>query len=124
MVAPGFRSSLPLLLAALLMVRHYVWDKFPPELQGEAWKLASALCILGLLALVWNAKWWPVFAVFAFEELQVAICSAWYMVEPWHVPDGMAVCSAKAGIDLGAFGVMFVALAVWWALPRTRCERL
>jgi hypothetical protein len=117
-VGQRYAHSLPVLLALLLMVRHYVWDKFPPELQGEAWKLTSALCILGLLALVWQARWWPVFAVFAFEELQVAICSAWYMVEPWHVPEGMATCSAKAGIDLGAVGVMFVALAVFALLRR------
>jgi len=90
----------------------------PPELQGEMWKLASAVCILGLLALLWQARWWPVFAVFAFEELQVAVCSAWYMVKPWHVPAGMATCSAKAEIDLGAFGVMFVSLALFALLRR------
>jgi hypothetical protein len=112
-VGQRYASSLPILLALLLMIRHYVWDKFPPELQGEVWKLTSAVCILGLLALVWQAKWWPVFAVFAFEELQVAICSAWMMVDPWPVPDGMATCSAKAGIDLGALGVMFIAFALW-----------
>lgn len=112
-MARSSSHSLPVFLAALLMIRHYVWDKVPPEMQGSAWKLTSALCVLGLLALLWQAKWWPLFAVFAFEELQVAVCSAWYMLSPWHVPDGMATCSAKAGIDLGAFGVMFVAAIVW-----------
>jgi hypothetical protein len=124
-VAQRYAHSLPILLALLLMIRHYVWDKFPAELQGEAWKLTSALCILGLLALVWQAKWWPVFAVFAFEELQVAICSAWFMAAPWHVPEGMAVCSARAGFDIGALGVMFVALVLWWMIPsRKNCEPL
>jgi hypothetical protein len=108
-----YAPSLPVILALLLMVRHYVWDKFPAELQGEAWKLTSAVCILGLLAMVWQAKWWPVFAVFAFEELQVAICSAWMMADPWPVPDGVATCSAKAGFDMGAIGVMFVAFVIW-----------
>lgn len=111
-MAQSSSHSLPGILAALLMVRHYVWDKFPPELQGHAWKLCSALCILGLLALLWQSRWWPVFAVFAFEETQVAMCSAWYMVEPWHVPEGMATCSAKAGLDMGAIGVMLVAFAM------------
>lgn len=111
-------SNLSAALALLLMARHYVWDKFPPELQGSAWKLCSAVCILGLLAMVWQARSWPVFAVFAFEELQVLICSAWFMVEPWPVPDGVGTCSAKAGIDLGALGVMFVALVVWRSLRR------
>jgi hypothetical protein len=117
-VAQSSRDSLPALLAALMMVRHYVWDKFPPELQGHAWKMCSALCVLGLLALVWQAKWGLVFAVFAFEELQVAICSAWFMAAPWHVPEGMATCSAKTGFDLGALGVMFVAMVVWRTLRR------
>lgn len=89
-VGQKFANSLPFLLAALLMVRHYVWDKFPWHMQGEAWKLTSALCILGLLALVWQARWWPVFAVFAFEELQVALCSAWMMADP-----GLVGCKYK-----------------------------
>ena len=113
MAVQRYAPSLPVILALLLMVRHYVWDKFPAELQGEAWKLTSAVCILGLLAMVWQAKWWPVFAVFAFEELQVAICSAWMMADPWPVPDGVATCSAKAGFDMGAIGVMFVAFVIW-----------
>jgi hypothetical protein len=100
------------------MVRHYVWDKFPLELQGEAWKLTSALGMLGLLALLWQPKWWPVFAVFVFEELQVVLCSAWMMVDPWPVPDGVATCSAKAGFNLGALGVMFVSFALYWLLTR------
>jgi hypothetical protein len=57
--------------------------------------------------------------VFAFEELKVAICSAWMMADPWHVPDGMATCSAKAGFDLGALGVMFVAFALVWLVRTT-----
>ena len=123
-VARSSRDSLPVLLAALLMVRHYVWDKVPVELQGHAWKLCSALCILGLLALLWQSRWWPVFAVFAFEELQVALCSGWYMADPWPVPEGMATCSAKAGFDMGALGVMFVAFVMWWALSRRPYKHL
>jgi hypothetical protein len=103
---------LPAVLAALLMVRHYVWDKFPVEMQGSAWKLTSALCVLGLLALLYVRRWWPVFAVFAFEEVQVVVCNAWFMFDPWPVPEGVAVCSAKAGIDFGAIGVMLVAFAM------------
>lgn len=117
-MAQSSARSLPVFLALLLMIRHYVWDKVPFELQGSAWKLCSALCVLGLLAMLWQARWWPVFAVFAFEELQVAICSGWFIAAPWHVPDGMATCSAKAGFDFGALGVMFVALVVWRLLRR------
>jgi hypothetical protein len=94
------------------MIRHYVWNLVPYEMQGSMWKLGSAVCVLALLALVYVPRWWPVFAVFAFEELQVLICSAWFMIEPWEVPPGMATCSAKAEIDLGAFGVMFVSFAL------------
>ena len=114
-------SNLSAALALLLMARHYVWDKVPPELQGSAWKLCSAVCILGLLAMVWQARSWPVFAVFAFEELQVLICSAWFMVEPWPVPDGVGTCSAKAGIDLGALGVMLSLIHI--SEPTRRTER-
>lgn len=111
-VAQSSSPNLPVVLALLLMVRHYLWDKVPYELQGSVWKLCSAVCILGLLAYLYVPRWWPVFGVFAFEESQVVICSAWYIADPWPVPDGMGVCSAKSGIDLGALGVTFVAFAL------------
>lgn len=75
---------------------------------------------VAVLTLVWvnfyllrEALFLPLVAWWSFEELQVIICSAWYLVDPWPVPEGGAICSAKAGIDLGAFGILAVALLAW-----------
>jgi hypothetical protein len=97
--------------------RHYLWPHFPAELQGMASKGLGAAAVLYLLAVVWRLApsrplawvllWW------AWEELQVLICSAAYMVEPWHVEVGEGICSARFGFDIGAAGIMFVALLAY-----------
>ena len=48
--------------------------------------------------------WW------AWEELQVILCSAWFIFDPWPIDPGQAMCSAKLGFDLGALGVLIVAV--------------
>ena len=52
----------PLLLLGVL--RHYSWEWFPPEIQGQAWNAASSIVIvLFLLATKipqtkWVVIWW------------------------------------------------------------------
>lgn len=48
--------------------------------------------------------WW------AWEELQVILCSVWFIFDPWPIELGQAMCSAKLGFDLGAFGILIVAV--------------
>jgi hypothetical protein len=87
---------------------------------------------MAIIALVWIidslVQHWSVrlvALVWTFEQMQVVICSAWYAVEPWPVPVGVAMCSAKAGFNLGALGVMFAALVLWRLLSsRKNCEPL
>lgn len=56
--------------------------------------------------------WW------AWEELQVVLCSVWFIFSPWPVEPGQAMCSAKAGFDIGALGILIVAvLAFRLTLP-------
>ncbi len=120
------RSSLFVALLLIGVSRHYGWDFFPAELKGMASKGLGGVAVLSLLwLLVWSQKdaaliplagWW------SFEELQVIICSGWYMLDPWPVREGQAICSAKADIDLGAFGILAVAFLVW--LSTTNLDRL
>lgn len=81
------------------------------------WKIGAGLCILGLCLRLWLLERGKILACvvawMAFEELQVVICSAAYILTPWHVPEGMAVCSAATGFDLGALGLMAVAFIAW-----------
>jgi len=102
---------------ALGALRHYGWQFADDGLRGEAWKACSAACILGLAWMHYLERpsqyMAAVIAWLAFEELQVLICAAWWAADPWPVPDGCAVCSARAGIDIGAIGILLVALLVW-----------
>ena len=102
--------------------RHYLWPHFPPELQGMASKGLGAVAILVLLAVVWFKSdrskamglillWW------AWEETQVAMCSVAYMFSPWAVEPGQGICHALTGLDLGAFGVLFVAVLAYRSAP-------
>ena len=102
--------------------RHYLWPHFPPELQGMASKGLGAVAILVLLAVVWFKSdrskalglillWW------AWEETQVAMCSVAYMFSPWSVEPGQGICHALTGLDLGALGVLFVAVLAYRSAP-------
>lgn len=114
------RKSLYSLFVGLLIlaaVRHYGWALFPVEHRGMASKGLGGITVLTLAwVLVMHVKeamLLPLVAWWSFEELQVILCSFWYMADPWPVMEGQAICSAKADIDLGAFGILAVAFLVW-----------
>ena len=101
-----------LLLVGVL--RHYAWPYVPPELQGMASKGLGAAAILALLVCVWllaerHRMLLPVMLWWAWEEMQVVVCAASYIVEPWTVEAGQGICSARIGFDLGALGLVAVA---------------
>ena len=54
--------------------------------------------------LAWLLVWW------AWEELQVALCALAYMRNPWDVLPGQAICSALVGMDIGAAGILALAV--------------
>ena len=97
------------ILLAVGALRHYGWGLAPDELAGMAAKGLAAGAILFLLYRLYDPRFWPLFAWWGWEEAQVALCSAWYMAEPWAVAQGQAICSAKVGFDLGAIGIVAVA---------------
>ncbi len=101
------------LASALLLIgalRHYGWALVPVELAGVASKGLGAVAILSLLALLQPKGIAALVAAWiAFEELQVLICSAMWMREPWHVEPGQAMCSAYVGFDIGAISLCIVA---------------
>lgn len=87
----------------------------------------GAMAILVLLAVVWFKSdrskalglillWW------AWEETQVAMCSVAYMHKPWSVEPGQAICHALTGLDLGALGVLFVAVLAYRTAPVSSCS--
>jgi hypothetical protein len=116
-------------LLAVAAVRCYGWEIAPPELRGL---LSKALGAMAIIALVWIidglVQHWSVrlvALVWTWEQMQTVVCSAWFAVEPWPVEVGQPMCSAKAGFDLGALGVMLIALALWRLITLSNdCERL
>lgn len=99
---------------------YYGWALVPPDAQPLVWNVSGALARLILLwclvwprrttLMLWVAAWWTV------EDLLVAGCSALYMVRPWKVAPGDAMCSALLQFDLGKIGAVFLAvlLVAWW----------
>lgn len=103
---------------AALVLREVAWSWFPAELQGMASKGLGALLVLVLLAAVWrlsSRSGWltAAMAYGAWSALQTVICSFAFMVEPWTVPPGVGICSARIDFDLGALGLL---VAAWFAV--------
>lgn len=120
-------SAIALFLVAMVVVRYYGPWLAPPEYRGfvskslgaaQALVYISAIC---LLLQVWLRRVvGPIMlaaAYAAWEEAQGAICPIWYIFDPWFVPQGAAMCSARAGYDFGLLGA-FVAAAVVWLIYR------
>ena len=103
------RASLWAVLLLIGTARHYGYYQFPDEVAGMASKGLGAFTILCLLAMVYQREAWPVFLWWAWEELQVVICSVLYIREPWPVMPGRDICSALVGLELSAVGVLLVA---------------
>lgn len=111
----------------MVVVRYYAPWLAPPEYRGLVSKslgAAQALVYISAICLLLQA--WlrrvvgPIMlaaAYAAWEEAQGAICPIWYIVDPWFVPQGAAMCSARTGYDFGLLGA-FVAAAVVWLIYR------
>jgi hypothetical protein len=96
-------------LLLLGVLRHYGYSWFPPEEARFIWNISGAVLILFL---IWSA--WPAARLVAiwltFEELQVIACSLIRTLRPQPIGTGQDQCSALIGLDLGAVGMLLVAL--------------
>ena len=110
-------DRLAVVLLILLASRHYMWLWAPAGHMGEGSKALGAVAALALLALLWvEAK--PtgrvlafVFALYAWHELQVALCATWFIFDPWPLAQDQPMCSGRIGFDLGAVGLLGIAIA-------------
>lgn len=119
-------SVTPKAIAAVVLlagaVRHLVWAMVPAQHAGIVSKGCGGAVILGAL---WLAAWLlrrngllrgivaAVLAWLAFEEAQVVVFSAAYLIHPWPVPQGQALGSARVGLDLHAISLFIVAVRAW-----------
>lgn len=118
-VARKNHSNWPLAAFVLLIgaSRHYGWLLAEPALRGIVSKALGGAATLCLLWLLWvrvrPTTLTPlvlVFVWYAFEELQVVVCSVSFAIAPWVVPVGHSICSARFGFDMGAVGIFVVGL--------------
>jgi hypothetical protein len=94
-------------LLLLFAMRHYGYPLLPASMWGDAFALMGSACIIALVVML--KPWLPLAAWIVGEELLVAGCSAWWLVDPWEVV-GAEQCSSRIGLKLGAIGVCFLAL--------------
>ena len=111
-------------LLLIVAAREHLWPRLPAELQGMASKGLGAALVLVLLSVVYrhaprSRPLVVVLCVAAWYSLQTLICSAAYMVEPWEVLPGQGICSARIGFDLGAVGLVLLAVAASYLSRRT-----
>ena len=123
-VALKSRSSLELVASMLLVGawRHYGWALYEGPARALVYKASWSAATLFLLFLLWRQignKWMaPVMLWWAWEEMQCLLCTTWFIFDPWLLEPGQAMCSAKAGFDIGALGILVVAvLAFRLTLP-------
>lgn len=110
------RCELAVLLLLIGSARHYVWGLADIAARGLVAKALGGAAILALLwivhGLTHSRLLLPVLLWWAWEELQVVTASVWFIFDPWPVPAGESMLSARAGFDLGAAGILVVALLV------------
>ena len=110
-------AGLVLVMFAIGVVRHFGWEVAPPGVRGVLSKGLGAVQAVALILLAVHliqheamrmvAAWWLV------EESLTAACSFWWMASPWPVAPGQAMCSARAGFDLGSVSIVWVAVILW-----------
>ena len=103
-------------LLAVMALRHYAWRWVPVEHAGLASKALGSVAALGLLWLLSSyrrpgddlARWaiW----LYAMHEASAVLCATWFVFSPWPIATGQAMCSARIGFDLGALGLLMVAV--------------
>lgn len=113
------RSDVALAMIALAAVRGYGWGIVPDAMKGMASKAAGGLALLAMIWIVHDLLRPSLLvaiaaSVWSVGEIQVVVGSIWYMLDPWPVPEGASILSAKAGLDLGAAGIVLIAWATWW----------
>lgn len=112
-------SALALLLLGGALF--YGWAGFPDH-AAFVWNIAGSLTRLILLWALIRGRGGLLFAVglwWTAEELLLIGCNALYILNPWQVKKGEAICSALLQYDLGTIGLLVVAV-LGWQLARMR----
>lgn len=101
------RAAMALLLIGGLL--SYCWYWVPAQYGGFAWNISTSALVILLLLLVGmlldSVEVWAVVTLLAVFKATVIGCDVWYMVDPWPVRPGQALCSAYLNMPLGVIGL-------------------
>jgi hypothetical protein len=113
--------------AVVLLVgflRHYGWSWFDPAIRGDVSKALGGAALLAVVPFLWRAcptrmmllalAWW------SYEALLIVICATAYVFAPWPLEVGEPMCSGKLGFNLGALGLVIIALVLCQAVRLDR----
>lgn len=101
-----------------IAAREHLWALAPAEHRGDVSKLLGACLVLVLLSVVYRLSQpsrllLAVLAVGVWYQLQTVLCVSAFIADPWPIPDGQGMCSARVDFDLGALGLLAVAWIAW-----------
>lgn len=97
-----------MLLAGMFL--SYAWQWVPDEMQGLVNNICAAVFALLLLLLAamvfpsWEIR--VVAGLLGVFKAMVVACDTWYIVAPWIVKPGQAMCSARFNMPLGIIGLV------------------
>ncbi len=104
-------------LLALFAARHFGYYAFDGQDRAQAWNISGAVTSLLLAAAAFRTV--PtktvalIFAWIAFEEVQVIVCSAAWIIHPWTVQTGSDQCSSLVGLDIASLGMIAIVFLLW-----------
>lgn len=106
------RVALALLVVGLACSYTWYWADGPHD--ADWWNIAGAVqasFMLVIIGMVFRSpEVWAVVALLTAFKAMVIGCNVWYVLAPWPMQAGQALCSTRLNIPLGALGAGIGAL--------------
>lgn len=101
------RVALVTLIVGLFCSYTWYWSDGPHD--ADWWNIAGAVqtgFLLLVLGLVFRSpEVWAVVALLGTFKLMVIGCNTWFVLDPWPMKPGQALCSTRLNVPLGAIGL-------------------
>lgn len=101
------RLALVLLVTGLLF--SYAWYWAPDQYAGEAFSIVTSahiIFVMGFIGFVFRSpEVLAVVALIILFKMMVIGCNVWFIVDPWPIQPGQAMCSARLNMPLGFVGL-------------------
>lgn len=106
------RVALAMLVMGLACSYTWYWADGPHD--ADWWNIAGAVhtaSLLMLIGLVFRSpEVWAVVGLLVAFKVMVIGCNVWYVLDPWPMKPGQALCSTRLNFPFAALGVGIGAL--------------